>query len=82
MNNYNNYVLTMGRGRKGLIEQGKQGKKASGGLRARKGDPTGHFLSGAKIEEKKILIQEDALELMKNMDQQELVYFLIGIEEM
>ena len=72
----------MGRGRKGLIEQGKQGKKSSGGLRGRRCDPTGHFIPPPKTEEKKILIQEDALELMKNMDQQELVYFLLGIEEM
>ena len=72
----------MGRGRKGLIEQGKQGKKASGGLRARRGDSRDHFIPPTKREEKKILIQEDALELMKNMDQQELVYFLLGIEEM
>ena len=68
----------MGRGRKGLIEQGKQGKKASGGLRGRKGDPTGHFLTPFKREEKKILINEDSLELMKNMNQQELVDFLLS----
>ena len=72
----------MGRGRKGLIEQGKLGKKASDGLRARRCDPTDHFIPPPKREEKKIMIQEDALELMKNMDQQELVYFLLGIEEM
>ena len=68
----------MGRGRKGLIEQGKQGKKASGGLRARRGDPTDHFMPPPKREEKKIMIQEDALELMKNMNQQELsIFFLV-----
>ena len=72
----------MGRGRKGLIEQGKQGKKASGGLRGRRGDPTGHFLPPPKREDEKILIQEDALELMKGMNKQELLYFLLGIEEM
>ena len=72
----------MGRGRKGLIEQGKQGKKASGGLRGKRGDPTGHFIPPPKLEEKKILIQEDVLELMKDMNKQELVYFLLGIEEM
>ena len=44
----------MGRGRKGLIEQGKIGKKASGGLRGRRGEMTGHFLSVSKREEKKI----------------------------
>ena len=68
----------MGRGRKGLIEQGKQGKKASGGLRARRDDPTDHFIPPPKREEKKIFIQEDALELMKGMNKQELVRLLVG----
>ena len=68
----------MGRGRKGLIEQGQLGKKASGGLRARRGDPTEHFIPPFKREEKKILIQEDALDFMKNMNQQELVDFLLS----
>ena len=68
----------MGRGRKGLIEQGKSGKKASGGLRGKRGDLTGIFLSLSKREEKKILIKEDALEFMKNMNQQDLVDFLLS----
>ena len=68
----------MGRGRKGLIEQGKQGKKALGGLRARRDDPTDHFIPPPKREEKKIFIQEDALELMKGMNKQELVRLLVG----
>ena len=67
----------MGRARKGVLYQSKK-KKASGGLRGRRGDPMGHFLSGAKIEEKKILIKEDALEFMKNMNQQELVDLLLS----
>ena len=68
----------MGRGRKGLIEQFKLGKKASCGLRGRRGDPTEHFIPGPKREEKKILIKEEALEFMKNMNQQELVDFLLS----
>ena len=52
--------------------------KASGGLRGRIGDPTGYFLSVPILEEKKILIKEDALEFMKNMNQQELVDFLLS----
>ena len=68
----------MGRGRKGLIEQGKQGKKASGGLRGRRVDPTGHFIPSPKREEKEILIKEEALDFMKNMNQQELVGFLLS----
>ena len=42
----------MGSGRKGLIEQGKLGKKASGDLRSRRGDPTDHFIPPPKREEK------------------------------
>ena len=71
----------MGRGRKGILDQSKK-TKASGGLRGRRGDTMGHFLYGPKTEEKKISINEDALEFMKNMNQQELVYFLFGGEEM
>ena len=41
--------------------------------------PDGAFYTSAKNRrEKKILIQEDALELMKNMDQQELAGFEIA----
>ena len=57
-------------------------EKSIGGLRSRRGDPTDHFIPPPKRKEKKILIQEDALALIKNMNQQELVYFLLGIEEM
>ena len=71
----------MGRGRKGVLKQSNKAK-ATGGLRGRRGDPPGIFLSGPKPEVEKILIQEDALELIKNMNKQELVYFLLGIEEM
>ena len=42
----------------------------------------GPFYTPTEKRRKKIIIQEDALELMKNMNQQELVYFLLGIEEM
>ena len=71
----------MGRGRKGILDQSKK-TKASGGLRERRGDPMGHFLYGSKTEEKKNSINEYSLEFMKNMNQQELVHFLFGIEEM
>ena len=67
----------MGRGRKGVLVQSKK-TKASGGLRGRRGDPTGHFLSVSKIEEEKILIKEDALEFIKNMNKQGLVDFLLS----
>ena len=69
----------MGRGRKGVLKQSNKAK-ATGGLRGRRGDPPGIFLSGPKPEDKKILIQEDALELIKKMNKQELVCLLV--EEM
>ena len=71
----------MGRGRKGLLDQSEKSKKASGALRARRGEPTGHFLGVPKREEKKILIKEDALEFMKNMNKQELVDFLLSNDD-
>ena len=72
----------MGRGRKGVLKQSNKAK-ATGGLRGRRGALPGIFLSGPKPEDKKnILIQEGALELIKKMNKQELVYFLLGIEEM
>ena len=67
----------MGRGRKGVLKQSNKAK-ATGALRGRRGDPPGIFLSGPKPEDKKILINEDALELMKNMNQQELADFLLS----
>ena len=70
----------MGRGRKGVLVQSNT-TKASGGLRGRRGDPTGYFLSEPIIGEEKILIKEDALEFMKNMNQQELVDFLLSDDD-
>ena len=67
----------MGRGRKGPLDQSKK-TKATGGLRPRIGEPMGLFLSVSNREEEKILIKEDALEFMKNMNQQELVDFLLS----
>ena len=67
----------MGRGRKGVLKQSNKAK-ATGGLRGRRGDPPGIFLSGSKPEDEKILIQENALELIKNMNEQELVRLLVG----
>ena len=67
----------MGRGRKGVLKQSNKAK-ATGGLRGRRGDPPGIFLSGPKPEDEKILVQENALELIKNMNEQELVRLLVG----
>ena len=70
----------MGRGRKGLIEQSERRTKASGGLRGRRGEPMVHLLV-PKREVKKILIKEDILEFMKNMNQQQLVDFLLSNDD-
>ena len=68
----------MGRGRKGVLKQSNKAK-ATGGLRGRRGDPTGIFLSGPKPEDEKVFINDDTLEFMKNMSQQELVDFLLSV---
>ena len=68
----------MGRGRKGILEQSEKKKKATGGLKGRRGCPIGHFVVVPKREEKKILINEDALDFIKNMNQQELVNILLS----
>ena len=67
----------MGRGRKGVLKQSNKAK-ATGGLRGRRGDPPGIFLSGPKPEDEKISLHEDALDFMKNMNQQELADFLLS----
>ena len=54
----------MGRGRKGVLKQSNKAK-ATGGLRGRRGDPPGIFLSGPKPEDNKVLINEDTLDFMK-----------------
>ena len=54
----------MGRGRKGVLKQSNKAK-ATGGLRGRRGDPPGIFLSGPKPEDNKVLINEDSLAFMK-----------------
>ena len=64
-----------------MLEQSEKKKKATWGLRGRRGDSMGHFLGVPKREEKKILIKEDALEFMKNMNQQQLVDFLLSNDD-
>ena len=54
--------------------------KSNMGLRGRRGDPMAHVFA-PKREEKKILIKEDALEFMKNMNQQQLVDFLLSNDD-
>ena len=67
----------MGRRRKGVLKQSNK-SKATGAIRGRRGDPPGIFLSGPKPEDEKVLINEEALDFMKNMNQQELVDFLLS----
>ena len=68
----------MGRGRKGVLDQSEKGKSSQGASRARRGESMGHFIGVPKREEKKILINEDALDFIKNMNQQELVNILLS----
>ena len=70
----------MGRGRKGVLDQSEKKVKATWGLKGRRGDPMAHVFA-PKREEKKILIKEDALEFMKNMNQQQLVDFLLSNDD-
>ena len=67
----------MGRGRRGPLDQSERKQKATGGLRGRRGDPMGHFLSIQNTEIEKIPVSEQALEIMKNMDPKQLAYFLL-----
>ena len=62
----------MGRGRKGIIEQSKRNKKASGAYRE-----TFTYLSVSNREIKKIFVPEQAVDFMKNMNPQQLVDFLL-----
>ena len=62
----------MGRGRKGLIEQSKQNKKASGAYRE-----TFTYLSVPNREIIKISVPERAFDFMKNLNPQQLVDFLL-----
>ena len=62
----------MGRGRKGLLEQSKRKKKASGAFGVKF-----TYLSVSNREIKKIFVPEQAFDFMKNMNPQELVDFLL-----
>ena len=70
-------LCKMGRGRKGLLDQSQKKAKATWGLKGRRGCPGAHIFA-PKREEKKLLIDEDALEFMKNMDQKELTNILLS----
>ena len=61
-----------------MLEQSEKKTKATWGLKGRRGGSMGHFLGAPKREEKKILINEDALDFIKNMNQQELVNILLS----
>ena len=62
----------MGRGRKGVIEQSKRNKKATGAYRE-----TSTYLSVPNREIKKIFVPEQAFDFVKNMNPQQLVDFLL-----
>ena len=67
----------MGRGRKGMLNQStkKLNPKRHNDIAKILGYPD-------KSDETKINLHEETLEFIKNMNQQELVYFLFGIEKM
>ena len=67
----------MGRGRKGMLNQStkKLNPKRHNDIAKILGCPD-------KSDETKINLHEETLEFIKNMNQQELVYFLFGIEKM
>ena len=65
----------MGRGRKELIEQIIRKTKSSRG-QSERGTPMTHFFVPNR-EVKKIFVPQEAFEFMKNMNPQNLVYFLL-----
>ena len=66
----------MGRGRKGLIEQSERKPKSSRGSGERTGEIMTYFYV-PKSSEKKLFLSEEAVEIMKHMNPQELVNFLL-----
>ena len=66
------YIIIISRGRKGLIEQSKRKKKASGAC-----IETFTYLSVLRRKIKKIFVPEQAFHFMKNMNPQQLVDFLL-----
>ena len=53
-------------------------EKSIGGFEGKERRSDGSFYTTAKKRREKIFIQEDALELMKGMNKQELVRLLVG----
>ena len=66
----------MGRGRKGVIEQSERKPKPSRRSGERTGELTTYFYV-PNIGKKKLFLSEQAVELMKNMNPQQLVNFLL-----
>ena len=66
----------MGRGRKGITTQSYKKLKTSRGVNRKTEKNIG--IRNKQIDETKINLQEDAFEFMKNMDQQQLVDFLLS----
>ena len=69
------HYCKMGRGRKGLIEQSETKQKSSRGSGERSREIMSYFYV-SKSDEKKFL-SEEAVEIMKHMNPQQLVNFLL-----
>ena len=66
----------MGRRRKGPMDQSQRKPKVSKIKRPRKGVLTSYF-NESKSKEQKLFLQEEAIEIVKNMNPQQLVNFLL-----
>ena len=66
----------MGRGRKGLIEQSERKPKPSRGSGEKKGDNLSYFYV-PNIDQKILFLEEEAVEVLKQMNPQQLVNFLL-----
>ena len=66
----------MGRGRKGLIEQSERKPKATNMLTQRKGSTMDYFYV-PNVDKKNLYLTEEAVEIMKQMNLQQLVNILL-----
>ena len=70
----------MGRGRKGLIIQSERRAIPSRG-HSERGMPMTYFVGSPNREIKKVPVPEQAIEFMKNMNQQQLADFLLSNDD-
>ena len=70
----------MGRGRKGILTQGRKNMKSNRRLNMKR-EANIDICHNKQTATKKINLQEDVLDFMKNMNPQELVDFLLPNED-